>query len=213
MKKILLITFTLVMSIVSAQKKLNDLTPGSLYNSLEDYKAKKSVLSYSVMPATWKSGIGGKESVEINKSGSKDRIKLGELPATFLTELPESEGGVIMRVYNNELYYVLAEGPICYYVKKSDADVYELHGPSFYSKQITTGKYFYSKGDGITDYYSEGITAEIKKLKESDLEKKIEVKGLKSQCENDKPKREKKDSVNDYITKTKNWTAKYIKML
>lgn len=213
MKKNLLITLTFLISLTFAQKKLSDLSPGNFYLNISDYKAKKILPGYSVVPVTWKSGMGGKESIEVNKNGTKDRLKASELPAEFLTEIPESEGGVLMRVFNNEFYYVITDGPICYYIKKTDAEVFELNGPSIYSKQFTSGKYYSIKSDGITDYYSEGITGEIKKLKESELEKRLEEKSLKTKYEADKPKREKKDSVNDYITKTKNWIARYIKML
>jgi hypothetical protein len=198
------LAFSLILTCTFAQKKLSDLKPGSLYNSVEDNKANKPLADYSVMPATWKA---------INKSGSKDRMKVGELPVKYLTEVPLTEGGVLMRVFDDALYYIITDGPICFYVKKADAEVYELHGPSIYSKQFTTGKYFSITSDGIIDYYSEGITGEIKKLKESELEKRLEAKGLKAKYEADKPKREKRDSVNDYVTKVKNWMAKYIKML
>jgi hypothetical protein len=213
MRTTILLLTALILSISAfSQKSAKDLPPGSIYKSLEDYKAKKAIPDYSVMPATFRNTLG-KETIEINKSGSKDRMKVSELPGQFLTELPESEGGVLMRVFDNEMYYVITDGPICFYVKKADGDVYNLHGPSAYSKQLTSGLYFFARQDGFMEYYSEGITGEIKKLKESELEKRLEAKGLKAKYEADKPKREKKDSVYDYQTKLKNWTAKYIRML
>lgn len=183
--------------------------PGHLYKSVEDFKAKKPLPDYGVLTTSWKNSMG-KESFEITKGGDKTKTKVSELPAPFITEM---ENGVLMRAFDNELYYILEDGPICYYIKKTDADVVELTGPSIYSKQITSGKYIYLKNEFLPDYYSETITGEIKKLKESDLEKRLEAKGLKEKFESEKPKREKKDNISDFVTKTRLHTAKYIKLL
>jgi hypothetical protein len=175
---------------------------GNLYKSIEDYKAKKPVEGVSVVPDSWRM-LFGSESIELVKNGASEKTKLGNVPATVLTL---EKDGMLMRIFEKDLYIVVVEGPLCYYRKRTEGRV-GRNGSEFYFSRN-------SKDDNWgRDFYSEGINGEIKKLKESELEKRIEEKGLKAKYEADKPKRERKDSVDDYMTKSKNRVAKYIKLL
>ena len=112
-----------------------------------------------------------------------------------------------MRVFDGDIYYVLVDGKICHYVKRSEGQV----GYSGPGTLIITR---YSPDDKLPgDYFSETINGEIKKLKGKDLDKLLEQYGLKDQYDADKVKREAKDSVDGYNSKGITKTSKYIKLI
>jgi hypothetical protein len=95
-------------------------------------------------------------------------------------------GDNLMRGYDGKVWLVLVAGKMSYYAKKVA-----------------------NEDQG----YSEGITGEIIKFKDSAFEKILEQYGLLEAYENDKPKREKKDSVNDYFNKRVSRKIKYFKLI
>lgn len=167
-----------------------------VYTSYEDYKSGKSVDDVLINNVD-------KSGVELLKNGVKEKFKASKFPYPYFTK----DNGMLMRIFDGDMYYVLVEGALCYYIKIKDGQV-SYSGPgTFYVNRYMPSDYV------PTDYYSETLTGEIKKLKDSEFENYLEKQGLKSQYESDKVKREAKDSVDDYKIKLKNKLAKYFRLL
>lgn len=195
MKKIILSLFVIIVSTISySQTKV--VNPNKVYASIEDYKATKSVEGVSINNVD-------KNGIELIKNGEKEKFKASKFPYPYFTK----DNGMLMRIFDGEMYYVLVEGALCYYIKIKDGQVSYSGAGTFYVNR-------YAQDDYVpTDYYSEGLTGEIKKLKDKDLDDYLEKQGLKSQYEADKTKREARDSVDDYKMKLKNKIAKYFRLL
>jgi hypothetical protein len=168
---------------------------GKFYNSYQDYLDKKPIPGIDVYGV----GLG---SVEVKNNGIPEKFKDTKLPSAFFT----NSNGMLMRAFEDYMYYVLVDGPLCYYLKRVEGIV-----------NITPqGQFSYSRNyrDDVTfDYYSETTSGEIKKLKDKVLDSYLEKYNLTAQYKSDKPKREMEDNVDDYKSKLKNRTAKYIKLI
>lgn len=198
MKKVVFLPMIfLLLLLVTDVTKAAD--PNRFYNSPEDYKNNKPLEGVKIIEGSWRM-VMGSESLEIEKDGKKERVKTKDLPSKWYTE----DNGMLMRIDDGNVYFVVIEGPLCYYIRRVESRV-SYDGP---------GKFYFSRlsreDHAARDYYSEGITGEIKKLKDSDLEGYLEKYNFTEEYKADKPKREKKDDVDDFITKGKNRIAKYI---
>ncbi|MBS1650931.1 MAG: hypothetical protein JSU07_02880 [Bacteroidetes bacterium] len=195
MKKIILSLLIILLTNISFSQT-KTVSPNKVFASIEDYKINKPIDGISVYNVD-KSGI------ELNKNGEKEKFKPSKFPYTYFTK----ENGMLMRIFDGDMYYVLVEGSLCYYIKIKEGQV-SYSGPgTFYVNR-------YSPSDFVpTDYYSEGLNGEIKKLKDKDFETYLGKNGLAAQYEEDKTKREAKDSVDEYKMKLKNKTAKYFKLI
>lgn len=167
-----------------------------VYSTIDDYRSGKSVEGVLINNVD-------KGGVELLKNGVKEKFKASKFPYTYFTK----DNGMLMRVFDGDIYYVLVEGALCYYIKIKEGQV-SYSGPgTFYVNRYMPSDYV------PTDYYSETLTGEIKKLKDKDFDEYLERQGLKTQYESDKTKREAKDSVDDYKMKLKNKLAKYFRLL
>lgn len=174
----------------------NKLKENKVYATVEDYKESKPVEGVLVNNVD-------KGGVELLKGGIKEKFKASKFPYTYFTK----DNGMLMRVFDGDIYYVLIEGALCYYIKIKEGQV-SYSGPgTFYVNRYMPSDYV------PTDYYSETLTGEIKKLKDKDFDEYLEKQGLKTQYESDKTKREARDSVDDYKMKLKNKLAKYFRLL
>lgn len=166
------------------------------FASYQDYKDNKPMHDYKINEVS-------AGNVEVIKDGKKERIKTAKLPSIWFTNV----NGMLMRVFDGDIYYVIVDGKICHYVKRNEGQV----GYSGPGTLIVTR---YSPDDKLPgDYYSETINGEIKKLKGKDLDKLLEQYGLKEQYDADKIKREARDSVDGYNSKGITKTAKYVKLI
>jgi hypothetical protein len=93
---------------------------------------------------------------------------------------------MLIRAYKGKSYIVLVEGPLCYYASYSTNAI---------------------------QFYSETIAGDLKDFSEKVFKKILDQHGMKTAYEKDKPKREMKDSVDDYFNKTVNRNIKYFKLL
>src|ERR1700752_842302 len=84
----------------------------NFYKSIDDYKAGKPIDSVKIANNSWRM-VMGRETVELEKNNTKDRVKASDFPSELLTY-----GGRLVRVSDGHLYYVLVEGKYCYYVMK-----------------------------------------------------------------------------------------------
>ncbi len=108
---------------------------------------------------------------------------------TKLKELPSefySYDGAILKTVDNKACIVLIEGKYSYY--------------SEYGQQAVT-------------YYTEPKNGEVLSFSEKAFKKLLKTYRLLDNYEADEPKREKKDSVNDWFNKKLSRTVKYFKLL
>lgn len=86
---------------------------------------------------------------------------------------------MLMRVDEGRTYYVVVEGPICYYVKRNEGFAAYDEGNVFVGRN--------SKDDQAPkEYFSLGVTGEIQKLKDKDLDSYLEKYNLKNAYDGEK---------------------------
>ncbi len=178
----------------------------NFYKSIDDFKAGKPIKGVKVIDGSWRYNFF-KESLELERNKKSDRVKVSEFPSEYFTYQNH-----LMRVFEKEIYYVLVEGKYCFYTKKMEC---ELSGefPDF-SVQHFENKDANGVDIGkVRHYFSTGIKGEIESFKEKTFKKILKEKELEAQFEADEPKREFKDSKDDYISKEINWFAKYFDLL
>ena len=197
MKNIIIAILLLLSISYSAQIKYKvDIRANKLFKSYTDYVDNKPIEGIKVKEL----GTFG-TTIEVEKNGVIEKIKESKNPYTWFC----NEQGILMRVFDGNLYYVIIDGPICYYVKKEQAW-------AGFNVNVTLNKvedeiYVMPTGnEPYKEYYSETINGEIKVFKNSMFDEYLEKYGLKEQYEAEKLKREVKDSVLDY--KNKEWRKK-----
>src|SRR5688572_6715109 len=105
-KQILFVLFTILTTAVNSQvdsQKKN--YANQCFNSYEDYVAGKPLEGKVIK--TWTS-----KNVELSANGTTEKVKIADLPFHWFV----NEDGMLMRVYEKELYYVLVQGPISFYI-------------------------------------------------------------------------------------------------
>jgi hypothetical protein len=195
-KQILSLLFVAFIAITNGQTKSNDPIYNKFFKTYEDYKANKGVdgMKFINLKGT---------TVEYSENGTMQKQKPSKLAYAWYTD----HNGMLMRVFDGDLYYVLADGAICFYIRVGDGTV-------SYSSDSD-----YSIGGKFTDsypeeYYSLTINGAIEKLKNKVLEESLEKYNLTSQYENDpKYKRERSDNVMGWANKKTNKKIKYIKLI
>lgn len=196
-KRILLLFFTVLATLTNAQYQV---TAGKhqykFFKSYEDYKADKPVEGIKV-----NSCRGTK--VEYTENGVTQKCKASKLPYAWFC----NEEGMLMRVSEGDLYYVIVDGSISVYINAGDGTVSKPDNADY----ILTGKV----SDSFPElHYSLSANGKIEKLKDSVLEEYLEKHKLTSQYENDpKYKRERKDCVMCWQNKKANKKIKYIKLI
>ncbi len=192
-KSILTFLAILITSLTYGQPETN--ATGKFYNSYQDYIDNKPIPEIDV----YSIGLG---SVEVKNNGIPEKLKDTKLPSAFFT----NSNGMLVRVFEEYMYYVLVDGPLCYYLKRVEGIVSITP-----QGQFSYGRNF--RDDVSFDYYSETISGEIKKLKDKVLDAYLEKNNLTAQYKSDKVQREASDTVDGYRSKHKNKTAKYIKLI
>jgi len=196
MRKVFLAILVLLSSSMIFGQKVNT---GRVYKTYQDYLDNNPVKGYAIIKDSW-SSVFGTNFLYIEKNGVKAKVKTTELPGNFYTE---DSAGLLVRVYEKDIYVVVVEGQICYYVSRTEGKTTH-EGNSWYFDVP------FKESNPMRDFYSETITGEVKKLSGSELGKLLEEKGLKKRYEAAKPKREFKDTVNGYETKLKRRIIKFI---
>ena len=79
------------------------------FKSYEDFKADKPVAGIQV---TMCKG----STVEYTENGTKQKAKASKLPYSWFC----NSEGMLMRVFDGDLYYVVADGAFCFYIKVGD---------------------------------------------------------------------------------------------
>jgi hypothetical protein len=166
------------------------------FKSYEDFKADKPVAGIQV---TMCKG----STVEYTENGIKQKVKASKLPYSWFC----NSEGMLMRVFDGDLYYVVADGAICFYIKVGDGTVSKPDNSDY----MISGKFSDSYPD---EYYSLTPNGVIEKLKDKILEEYLAKYNLTSQYENDpKYKRERSDNVMGWANKKTNKKIKYIKLI
>lgn len=206
MKKILTLVLLGFNLILNAQTDLGveiDKRAGKFYKSYEDYLKDESIAGVNLKEMSdngW--------TLEITENGKTEKYKDTKVPYSWFCNLQ----GILMRVYDGNIYYVIIEGPLCYYAKYREAWV----GHSVYvktKKLCSDYSYLPNSNSSFSDYYSETINGEIKIFSNKYFKELLEKYGLKEQFEEDKIKREMKDSVMNIKNKEWNKRIKYIRLI
>ena len=196
-KQILLLFFIAISAFANSQITV---TAGKhqykFFKSYEDYKSDKPVEGIKV------SVVKG-STVEYTESGTKKKEKASKLPYSWFC----NSEGMLMRVFDGDLYFVVVDGPISFYMKSGDGTVSKPDNSDY----VIGGKFSDSYPD---EYYSLTPNGAIEKLKNKILDEYLEKYNLTSQYENDpKYKREMKDCVMCWANKKTNKKIKYIKLI
>jgi hypothetical protein len=159
-------------------------TDFKFYKSVDDYKNDKFVPAYEIVENSFQKVIFAGESLKVKiNGGSEERVSIRDFCADFYSP----NANQLWRRFKNKSYIILVEGEFCYYVIPGFSD--------------------------YPEFYSETISGPVKTFKSGVLTKKLKEKGLLEAYNNDKPKREFKDSVDDYLNKLVNRNVKYVNLL
>lgn len=196
-KKIFLTLFVITSMFVNAQITI---TAGKhqykFFKTYEDFKTDKPVDGIKI------NNCSG-STIEYTENGVKQKSKASKLPHSWFC----NNEGMLMRVFDGDLYYVVADGALTFYIKVGDGTVSKPDNSDY----VIGGKFTDSYP---TEYYSLTPNGTIEKLKDKVLEEYLEKYNLTSQYENDPAyKREKKDCVMCWANKKTNKKIKYIKLI
>ena len=113
-KQILTLLFAVIVILINGQTKLDYQPYNKFFKTYEDYKSIKPVdgIIFVNLKGT---------SVEYNENGTKQKKKPAELPYSFFCD----HNNMLMRAFDGDLYYVVADGAICFYIKVGDGTVYK----------------------------------------------------------------------------------------
>jgi hypothetical protein len=146
--------------------------------------------------------IMGSRDIKIDKKGKVEKVNLKDLSDYFISD----QNGMCMRVYDADLFIVVIEGPYCYYFRDADANVHKSDDGTFSISRTDPEKL-------PMTFYSETIKGPIEKNADKKLEDLLKQYNLEDQYKKEKPKREMKDSVDEYNSKEKNRDIKYYIMI
>ncbi len=199
--KNLLITIALGMLVFYANSQ-NQIVQGKhanrFFNSAEDYINDKPI--DGVKLTKWKEYTS---TVEYTEKGVDQKIKASKLSYSWFC----NSEGMLMRVFDGDIYYAVVVGKMCFYIKSSEGTISKTGENSY----VLSGKF---SDSWPSEYYSLNTNGQIEKLKEKILEEYLEKNGLKDQYDNDPNyKRERKDCVLCWQEKKTNKMIKYIKLL
>lgn len=168
---------------------------GRFYGTLQDYANNKPTGDFKIKNGSYDWQKMGEETFKlIDKNGNVEKEKVSKLPTNIFTYRGEySSSFDLYRTLDGEAYRILTVGNIC-----------------LYTHWKTTG----NGGTKEALYWSEGgISGEIKKFKENDLEGWLEKAGLLEDYKKDKPKRKAMDSKSQDYTNEVSRYIKYIDIL
>lgn len=156
---------------------------GRCYTSLQDLVDNKPIPGIRTKAGSMEIGVLNALKV-IDDDGNIKRVKMKDLPGAVFTYTPGTASEPwVMRTVGNTVYIVLAVGEISHYVMY---------------------------GDQSKRFWANGWNGELERFKEKDLEELLKKHGLFDDYLKEKPKREFKDTVNDYYNKEVFWQNKYI---
>jgi hypothetical protein len=168
-----------------------------IYKTAEDYYNNKPIEN-----SGWKPWQSTNKKVDIVKDGTTVETKTSEMGDVWYS----NSQGLLMRFFDKNLYTVVVNGPICYYVQFNYGEVYKDSENNLqFSSSPSSGKYF--------DFYSETLNGEIIKWSDKMFEKYLKQFGLEEKYNSEKIKREMKDTVMGYETKKLNKMLKYLSLI
>lgn len=142
-------------------------------------------------------------SLKYSDNGTDQKVKASKLTYNWFC----NEDGILMRVFDGDIYYVVVDGPISFYIKRNEGTV------------VKPDKQDYNIGGELSDsypkeYYSLTPNGPIEKLKESILEEYLDKYNLRKNYDTDPAyKREARDCVMCWQNKKTNNQIKYIKII
>lgn len=180
--------------------KGQNINTNKFYKTPADFLNNTPIEGYSIKNDSWSYLMGFGESIVLFKNGVKDKVKLSNLPSPWFSY--GDDGLLLMRAFDGNLYYVLAEGPLCYYLNINTNRVsVDKSGVIQLTDQSGRGLY--------KNYYSETSNGEILKLKDKNLNKYLVKYNLKKKYDAEKMKR---NTSNDYLKRSFKY-IKYINLL
>lgn len=210
-KQIILLFFIAATFFAGAQdyKHIDVKHQYKFYKSYEDYKADKPV--DGIKCTKWDSWSN---RVEYNENGAQQKAKPSKLPYLWFC----NEEGMLMRVFDGDLFYVVVDGPISFYIDASKGTVSKLENGNCIINGVSVNVDYMILGASPStwslDYYSLTPNGPIKELKNKFLDEYLEKYNLTSQYEKDTQyKKEAKDCVDCWSNKKTNKKIKYIKLI
>jgi hypothetical protein len=168
----------------------------NFFNSYGDYLANKPVEGIKLIQLN-------SSSVKISEKGSELKVKASKLQYNWFCD----EYGILMRIFEGDIYYVIVDGPFSFYINRGQGTVVKDDNSKYHIVGELSDSY-------PSEYYSLTPNGSISKLKESVLEEYLEKYSLLEDYKEDPAfKRERKDCVMCWQNKKTNKQIKYIKIL
>ena len=172
-----------------------------IYKSYDDYLQNKFIVGERIEPNSYEMIMGSK-TIKVTQDGKIVKKKISDYNGKFISD----EQGMCMRVDDGFLYIIVLQGPYCYYFRDDAASVSKSADGSFYIAR--------KDADHLPmPYYSQTLSGEIISKPDKVLDELLEKYGLTDAYKSDKPKREMKDSVDDYNNKVQNRDIKYFAII
>lgn len=142
-------------------------------------------------------------SFKYTENGTDQKVKASKSPYAWFC----NEDGILMRIFDGDIYYMLVDGPISFYIKVSDGKVWKPDCCDYNIGGNLSNSY-------PPEYCSLTPNGPIEKLKENFLDEYLTKYNLKTAYDKDpKYKREARDCVMCWQVKKSNKQIKYIKLL
>lgn len=172
----------------SLENVTNQTSHGSFYKSIQDLIDDNPIPGVRIKNGSFSwSLVTGADFKLIDDAGNLKREDSKDLPSTIFTyKRHDNSSPFVLRIIDKKPYIILSAGSINYYALYQDQE---------------------------RRYIAEGWNGDLKKFSGRAFEKYLEKEGLLEAYRNDKPKREFKDSVNDFFNKEINWQIKYFNLL
>jgi len=194
--KFIIIAF-LASALSQAQTTQAEIKPAKkFFKSYEDFKAKKPIEGMKLV--SFKAS-----SIEFTENGKEQKQKGSKITYTWFC----NDYGMLMRVFEGDVYFVVVDGALCYYIKRGEGTVIKPVEGDYIFNPITSDPF-------LPEYYSETPNGPIIKLKEKVMDGYLEKYRLKDQFDKDPLyQREAKDCVWCYKNKLHCRNVKYIRLI
>jgi hypothetical protein len=167
-----------------------------VYNSAEDYYKNNPIpkMQWHI----WNSG----SKIEVVRNGKTEKLKLSELGNVWYSD----QNGLLIRNFQNTLYRVVVDGPVCYYVEVFNGEVEKETDSTFiFFPSQSSGKFF--------EFYSMSVKSDLKNGFDKMLEKYLKEYKLLDQYNSERVERNVQDSIWDVESRRINKKLKYLRII
>ena len=167
-----------------------------VYKTVEDYYNNNPMPNMEWY--VWNSG----SKIEVARYGHKELESLSSLNGLWFSD----QNGLLVRNFQNTLYRVVVDGPVCYYVELFNGEVEKETDSTFtFFPSQTSGKFF--------EFYSMTVKGDLKNGFDKIFEKYLKQFGLLEQYKSETVDRKVEDSVWDVESKKMNKKLRYLRII